>query len=58
MPSTGACRSMKPLQFAATLLALVSSASAGITFGPVRGQPGERVRLVVTKSFIRDGAMP
>lgn len=37
---------MKPLQSAAALLALVSSASAGITFGPVRGQPGESVRLV------------
>ncbi|MEY4569886.1 MAG: hypothetical protein RLZZ398_1325 [Verrucomicrobiota bacterium] len=37
---------MKSLQSALTLLALVSSASAGITFGPVRGQPGESVRLV------------
>ena len=37
---------MKLLQSAATLLALVSSASAGITFGPVRGQPGESLRLV------------
>lgn len=37
---------MKLLQSAASLLALVSSASAGITFGPVRGQPGESVRLV------------
>ncbi len=37
---------MKSLQSAVTLLALVSSASAGITFGPVRGQPGESVRLV------------
>ena len=46
MPATGACRSMKLLQSAASLLALVSSASAGITFGPVRGQPGESVRLV------------
>lgn len=46
MPSTGACRSMKLFQSAASLLALVSSASAGITFGPVRGQPGESVRLV------------
>lgn len=31
---------------AATLFALVSPASAGITIGPVRGQPGESVRLV------------
>lgn len=46
MPSTRACRSMKLLQSAAALLALLSSASAGITFGPVRGQPGESVRLV------------
>jgi hypothetical protein len=30
----------------ATLFALVSHASAGITIGPVRGQPGESVRLV------------
>jgi hypothetical protein len=37
---------MKLFQSAASLLALVSSASAGITFGPVRGQPGESVRLV------------
>ena len=37
---------MKSLQSALTLLALVSSASAGIIFGPVRGQPGESVRLV------------
>jgi hypothetical protein len=37
---------MKFSQSAVTLLALVSSASAGITFGPVRGQPGESIRLV------------
>jgi hypothetical protein len=37
---------MNLLPSAATLLALVSSVSAGITFGPVRGQPGESVRLV------------
>lgn len=46
MPCTGACRGMNLLPSAATLLALVSSVSAGITFGPVRGQPGESVRLV------------
>lgn len=79
---------MKTLHSAASLLALVSSASAGITLGHVRIEPGEGVRLVthsetsggtitsssskadestkaklpvrlvVTKSFIRDGAMP
>ena len=37
---------MKFSQSGVTLLALVSSASAGITFGPVRGQPGESIRLV------------
>lgn len=31
---------------AATLFAIISPASAGITLGPVRGQPGESVRLV------------
>jgi len=79
---------MKTLQSAATLLTLVCSASAGITFGHVRVQPGESVRLVThsetaggtitsssskagestkaelpirlvaTKSFIRDSPMP
>ena len=41
---------------AAALIALLSPASAGITFGPVRGQAGESIRLV-THSETTDGTI-
>jgi hypothetical protein len=41
---------------AAATFSLISSASAGITIGPVRGQPGESVRLV-TFSETRGGTI-
>jgi len=50
---------MKRLQHAlpaAALLALLSPASAGITFGPVRGQAGESIRLV-TRSQTTGGTI-
>jgi hypothetical protein len=42
--------------FAAGIHALASTASAGITFGPVRGQPGQSIRLV-THSETRGGTI-